>query len=559
MNEFEQLKNELSLIRQDMKAINENFMSCLPQEETALKDHMTQLIKAERDTVKRLEVAYLDQIGDPAGLLKDAESIIPVYLDYCFGSLSQHLNKQIREENGGSEPDKVILIKLQNMPFLRFDLYHSRRAKHQRNKGHKPSESLFLLDSDGMKTCINKNLLSYHLAALKGKPEEKQLKAIIRKALKDSPYIMHDTSGVIPPVLASSQNLPVYHGQALTEISRMTFSKMQPASGGRKALFYISGAGNKYELLTDISKLSDIHLSTSTHALMNVILGVFTRDNMKLPKPTKKNPEPVYYETLVKIPADEYFILLGYDLKERVTDTAQEAEQEKRRIYRARDHAKREVMRDLKLLKSLQIEAKVKRSGLFMFSVFQAAGIDNGFIYARIGTDIAKYLAQLPKTHYPLQLVRIARTHPNAYRIGQKMAAHYNMKQNRGTNYNRLSVASLLAVSDLPSFEDLQKEAYGRRSLKESYRWKQRLREPLETILNNLTSSDFNILHTWKYSLPGGGDITREEVNKITDFYKYAALIVTYELTRPATFEEIGMKERDHRNDQNKDQKAPAF
>ena len=170
-------------------------------------------------------------------------------------------------------------------------------------------------------------------------------------------------------------------------------------------------------------------------------------------------------------------------------------------------------------------QEKVRGKGADFDSVIllERVAIRKGYIIMEFGRNMAEYLKQLPLTQYPQGLLAIDARSENAYRLGLKMAEHYSIDNNqlKGTA-DRLKVSTLLAVTNLPTIEDLQNEKPD-----DSRHWDRRIKEYFEKALDALTGK---VIKGWEYVKPKGEPLTEEEAYNITDYETFASLLVQFEL-----------------------------
>ena len=257
---------------------------------------------------------------------------------------------------------------------------------------------------------------------------------------------------------------------------------------------------DKYGVQLVILKVKDLRatLGISTDKLLSTALATFTKQNDFTHAGAPKRE--------VTIPLKEYAELLGYDVTEHETSTPQEAEREKRRAKIQLDNARKAIKADLLLLQASTLRweetIKGKTRDFDSISLVTRVQIRNGEIKIAFSPEIAGYLAERNLiTQYPTKLLRISGRQPTAYQIGRKLAEHYNIDNNqiKGTA-DRISIPALLAVTDLPSYEEVQEKDRGH--------WQERIKEPLETALDTLTAE--HILRDWKYTHARGVDLTDE-------------------------------------------------
>lgn len=271
-----------------------------------------------------------------------------------------------------------------------------------------------------------------------------------------------------------------------------------------------------------ILKLKELQttLGISTDKLLSTAIASFTKQNdfrhIKT-QPLKRD---------VEIPLKEYAQLLGYDVQEHETSTPEEAEQERKRAKNQLDNARKAIRKDLDIIHASTLTweepVKGKARDFARISLVTYTGIKNGVIKISFSPEIATYLAERNIiTQYPTKLLKISGRQPTPYYIGRKLAEHYNIDNNqiRGT-YDRISIPALLAVTDLASYEEVQKTDRGH--------WVERIKEPLENALDTLTKE--GILTDWKYTHARGIDLTEEEAYTITSYEDFAKLYLHFTL-----------------------------
>lgn len=262
-------------------------------------------------------------------------------------------------------------------------------------------------------------------------------------------------------------------------------------------------------------------LGVNTDKLLSTALTEFTKNNDF----RNKSGE---IDRLVAFPLKDYARKLGYDVDEHETNSPEEAEKEKKRAKNALDNARKAIKKDLTLLRAsyLSWEEKGVGEGDFaQLNFFTWVGIKNGYIQMALSPEIAEYIRQRNViTQYPTALLKLDARKPNAYYIGRKLAEHYYIDNNmkRGT-YNRIGVATLLGITDLPTYEAVQKKDPGH--------WEGRIKEPFENALDELTGA--GVLTDWKYTHAKGIDLTEEEAYSIMDYDTFINLYIEYDLKDP--------------------------
>ena len=135
----------------------------------------------------------------------------------------------------------------------------------------------------------------------------------------------------------------------------------------------------------------------------------------------------------------------------------------------------------------------------------------------------ARILSACPRSTVPTALFKIDNTDATAYLLGLELSQYYNMyaNQDKGRN-NRRKVASLLSVTDLPTYKQLQKTA-------NTQHWPDRIKEPFERALDTLTAG--GVLQTWEYCKARGIPLTDQEAAAVGDKYEnFAGVYVKFEL-----------------------------
>ena len=291
-------------------------------------------------------------------------------------------------------------------------------------------------------------------------------------------------------------------------------------SGKNAEIDRVTGNGtvDKYGVQLAVLKLRDLQatLGVSTDKLLSTAIARFTQQNDFSRAGTPKRE--------VTIPLMEYAQLLGYEVMERDTSTPEEAEREKRRANDQLNNARRAIKNDLLLLQASTLRweetIKGKARDFDSISLVTRVQIRNGEIKIAFSPELAAYLVERGLiTQYPTKLLRISGRKPTAYYIGRKLTEHYNIDNNqvKGTN-DRISIPALLAATDLPSYEEVQKTDRGH--------WIGRIKDPLERALDELTQE--GILRDWKYTHARGIDLTDDEAYNLTSYQDFAALYLRF-------------------------------
>ena len=319
------------------------------------------------------------------------------------------------------------------------------------------------------------------------------------------------------PIPAAKQGaeqsfLPMLHGKATDAMAKMTSKDLQinPITGNATI--------ESGEVKLVLNKFNDLQatLGINTHKLLCVGISGFTEQN------NVGGGKAIEYH--VAIPLKDYAIRCGYDLVERETATAEEAEAEKIRLANARKDAAKRIRKDLEVLHAAEITwteaVKGKTQDYIKVPIIGTRGIKGGYIHMVFDPTIAEYLIKLPVTQYPVALLGVDARNSNAYSMGLKMTEYANMDTNivRG-KADRLAVSTLLACTSLPSYESV---SAARKS------WEERIKEPFENALDELTRC--GLLEDWKYTHAKAAELTDEEATNITDYTTFSKLYVQFTL-----------------------------
>ena len=335
-----------------------------------------------------------------------------------------------------------------------------------------------------------------------------------------------------PIIEKAKQRLAEYKAaqEALAEIDKyyLTIAHGKPTD----ALAFLSSKNAEIDTYTGnatiIAKKNDVKvvlqkfnklnasLSINTDKLLSTAIGLFTKQN-----DFRHNNEP---KRTVSFNLKGYAYLLGYDVEEHETATPEEAEKERRRAKNQLDNARKSIKKDLSILNALQLtweeKIKGKANDFLNVSLTTTTGIVNGEIIISFSPEIASYLTERNLlTPYPTKLLRIDGRQANAYYIGRKLIEYYNIYNNqlRDTN-DIISVPALLSVTDLPSYEEVQKKDRGH--------WQERIKEPFENALDTLTR--FGILDDWQYTHAKKEKLDDAEAQNIIRYEDFTALYVNF-------------------------------
>lgn len=258
-------------------------------------------------------------------------------------------------------------------------------------------------------------------------------------------------------------------------------------------------------------------LGVSPHKLLNVAISRFSELN-------PKNHQRKIRTLKVSFSLEKYADKSGYKVRRRPTSTPEEEKRENNRIKNELKNARRKVKEDIQLLSKLQMtyeEVGTERSGdFYIANVFGGGGVRKGIITIEFTQSMAEYLMSSAHTKYPEELLKLDARHPTAYAIGNKLSIHFNLDNNQiaGTSQT-LRVETLLNISGLPKFDDKSVKKAG---------WRNRIKEPFENALDQLTGGKIDLLSGWEYTGVNSRPLTDEEANfKTYDEWKEARLHFT--------------------------------
>lgn len=276
-------------------------------------------------------------------------------------------------------------------------------------------------------------------------------------------------------------------------------------------------------------------LGISAHKLLTKALADFTLNNNNFAY-LKKGEKPNRH---VSFSLKDYARELGYKVDPRPALTEEEAAKEKKKAKNALDNARKSIKTDLidlqstvftweEVVKNMDGDGNFENINLFSSSRYnkKTKNIEISFT-----EEIAEYLARRNTiTNTPKALSKIDPRKPNVYSIGFKIYQHYGNYNNiiKGTN-DRLGVKTLLKVTNLPSYEEVQEKDRGH--------WQNRIKEPFENALDELVR--MNLLNDWRYVKARAEELTEEEAYTISDYKTFSKLYVLFD---PA--EKIDNKEK---------------
>ena len=427
-----------------------------------------------------------------------------------------------------------------------------------------PSKSPVLFDTAAMCDFILNRVVDKHKEALEGKAAGERLPGFISEIVNASPYTVsgaaETVTELIPPdsVLLDTY-MPMYHGKVTEFLAGLTSQDLLEGPGPDTAI--ATADGGEFKLVIHGYKDLKGSLGVNTHKLLCVSIAEFTHIN---------NYGGGIINAEIMIPFKDYARALGYEIDERPTTTKEEATKEKNRVRETLKNARKRITKDLNILHSMELtwteKIKGKPQDFRKMWLIEEVAIEKGYIKIAFTPRMSGYLGLLPLTQYPKSLLGIDARSENAYRLGLKMAQHYNIDNNqRKGTATRLKVSSLLAATQLPAYEKLKTETnnVSGKTTDNSSQWRQRIKEPFETALDVLTGK---VICNWEYVGPKGRILTDYEAESIEDYYTFADLYLQFELIEaPDHIDRLARREEEitaaakekEKREKNKAKKAP--
>jgi hypothetical protein len=291
----------------------------------------------------------------------------------------------------------------------------------------------------------------------------------------------------------------------------------------------IENQGEKIKIF-DFDNLAGA-LPLSTIKLLSKALIEFTSQNSAHAKQINRK---------VTIPLKEYAEELGYDVTEKHTATPEEAERERKRVKNQLDNVRKTVKADLDRLHAYIISTEDKKGKSFeTVELVSRTAYKNWVIYISFTEEIAEELVKTGLiTKFNNALFKIDGKNKPAFKIGKFLSERYTTYNNRVRESNNIiSVKTLVEISGIPSYEEVQKTDPGH--------WEARIKEPLLTALdvNKKVGSIINC----KFVHARGVDLTEEEYYNIKTYEQFISLYLWYEMPNPGDEEIIKEKQEQRR------------
>lgn len=319
---------------------------------------------------------------------------------------------------------------------------------------------------------------------------KKNKKDIFYYGEQEEGIILDQSENLVEPISTEAGKNPfltIKHGRltdAMPIISGKSLKKDAFSSTGSASL-EVNGVTLK------IDQHTQGIIRPSTHKLLMVMINQFVSQNH-----TGKESYQLR-NTYVQIPLEEYAEMCGYDVKEKPTQTPEDAKLEKKRVKNNLDNARKKVKKDLDILFrsywSWTEKIKGENKNFLDVRLITAKGIvKKGLITMEFHHALGEYLLSVPMGKYPRSLLKVDERNKNAYSMGYKMSVHYGNinNQKRGTA-QILKVKTLLNVTDLPDIEKVRKQRAS---------WEKRIKEPFEEALEALRKDEYLSYYYYSYS-----------------------------------------------------------
>lgn len=329
--------------------------------------------------------------------------------------------------------------------------------------------------------------------------------------------ITSDLSPYLPTDLKEENFYKVVHGKPTDALASLNKKKAEK-NPIKDITIFNKDLNNKVEI-----SCKNGELGISAHKLLTKALSEFTSNNPDF-KYLKKGEKPNRH---VSFPLKEYARETGYKVDPRPALTKEEEDREKKKAKNALDNARKTIKNDLLDLQSTvftweehtkNMDGSFENINLFSSSRYnrKTKNIEISFT-----EEIAEYLARRNTlTHTPKALSKVDPRKPNVYSLGTKIYQHYDNYTNiiKGTN-DRLGVKTLLKVTNLPSYEEVQQKDRGH--------WQKRIKEPFEKALDELKK--MGLLNDWRYVKGNAEELTEEEAYNITDYATFSKLYILFD------------------------------
>lgn len=376
----------------------------------------------------------------------------------------------------------------------------------------------------------------YTLLVQEGKKTAERALKIIEQRCKALGYERAPEKTKEEAELPDRRFFPVLHGRATDNLAKMSKKSLTSVNEINHTATLSTGKEEKEikAFIKEFDKLTG-SLGVNTHKLLMTGVRYFTQNNHTGEKTREVR------ETEVHIPLKEYATLCGYDIEAHAITTPNGSEiieeKERQRAENKLKDARKQINKDLEVLYNASLSwtetVRGKKENYSNYRIIDYKGIKNGYINFNFAKLFSNYLISLPIGQYPEALLRLDAYKQNAYSIGLNLAYHLNNDKNIGKGTaNRLKVKTILEYTTLPSIEEIRKQEAS---------WVKRIKEPLETALDDL-GGDYvgedgkqkkgcNLLKRWEYVHSGGEPLTDEEAGElIKDYSIWEETLISFEL-----------------------------
>lgn len=221
----------------------------------------------------------------------------------------------------------------------------------------------------------------------------------------------------------------------------------------------------------------------------------------------------------------------------RKMETPEEQRKENQRAAKALENFVAKLGKNARLLKNgAQFDfvaiSKGKEKSYSGLTMLGAYSIDSDVIMLELTQTAAEYFVQQPLSATPRAYYAIDERKPNALAIADELMRQYGNENNVIRNTEGvLKVETLLNCTSLPTIEELTgiggKNKDGKAVTRTYYyRWIDRIKEPFEEALDELTQKHF--IKDWSYCLSGKQPLPDDE--PIMRYEQFISLYVRFEL-----------------------------
>lgn len=471
--------------------------------EEEYKRNIQQFEKIRFNRIKNNLLAIIED-----GTRRAKDSILYIYLRIAW------LLPEYTDTDGTvikTDPPRIVGNWLYKMPpcwtYRVWDLENEFKTLKRVSKKFDPNNAKMLLFEPDTAEFIESEFLSLHFAALKGTPEEDELRQAVQQIIHESAFTTDERPDKRPSPnrlnlekkLANPLNLlKLHHSNLVSNLSKIT-----RMTSGKKTGNYTTFIEKNISVKIKNYEALKTKPGVFSQKILVCILTSFTRNESRSEA------------------------TISYDFLEYLFGESNNTDSAKRKF-------KQRVKEGCEMLLSLQVSGTEKIKGkerFFAFNIIDGFFDRGDYITVTLTQSFAEVYPQFPLTSIPKELFDIPSREENAFWIGRKMCEHYYNRSNsvRGRN-NRLRIETLLNASTLPSYNQLCLDN------NKKY-WKKRIFEPLMNALDSLKKH--GVIKNWTFVGRGGVPLSENELACMTDNYELLAnTLIQFEMTNELPEEE---------------------